>query len=280
MISALAYAKVNLYLHITGKSKNYHLLDSMVVFADIHDVVEVEPAESIKVIVKGDYADMVPADNSVLKAAEHLHEQFNIKNGAQITLQKNLPAGAGIGGGSADAAAAVKLLTRLWKINVSPEEMTKIALSLGADVPACLESTSLYMSGIGEILKPVPKLPKAYLLLVGTGKPLLTKDVYTKYNGSFSSSVTGPKRFMTNSEFFDFIAAAKNDLQDAAIELMPEIKTILSALKAEKDCLVSRMSGSGSTCFGLFAKRKFAEDVAIKLSNEHPSWWIRVANII
>ncbi len=282
VLSAAANAKINLYLHITGKHQNgYHLLDSLVVFANVGDIIEVAPSHDLQIAINGDYAgELSPTDNSVRKSAEELRRYFSISAGADITLHKNLPIGAGIGGGSADAAAALKLLMRLWKINASPKELMSISLLLGADVPACLQSTSLYMSGIGEITEAAPKISGLYVLLASTGKPLLTKNVFAQYNGGFSAPAPHPKHFASNDDLIAFLKNTRNDLQGAAIQLMPEIAEIIAALEEESHCLLARMSGSGSTCFGLFAKRKFAEDAAVSLRNQYPSWWIRTAGIL
>lgn len=281
LISTLAPAKINLYLHILGKTENgYHLIDSLAVFANIGDVVEVAQSDKITVTTTGDYAGFIADnDNIVTKAALSLHKHFNVKSGAAITLHKNLPVGSGMGGGSADAAAAISLLVRLWKINAPQKDLHEIALSLGSDVPACMQSGPLYMSGSGEIIEPAPKLPGLCALLVGTGKQLLTKDVYNKYSGSFSTPANRMKK-ISQDDFIKFLKTTRNDLQNPAIELMPEISEIIKTLEDEKDCLIARMSGSGSTCFGLFAKRKYADDIAIKLGRKHPSWWIRVAGLI
>lgn len=282
VLSAEAYAKVNLYLHVTGKHQNgYHLLDSLVVFANVNDLIEVAPANDLKVTVKGEYAQHVPADNSVKKAADGLRRHFDIRTGAHITLHKKLPVGAGIGGGSADAAAAIKLLMRLWKISASPKELLAIAMLVGADVPACLQSTSLYMNGIGEVTEAAPKIPGLHLLLISPGKQLLTKDVFGNFKPAvFMPPASHPKQFSSANDVIDYLQDTRNDLQAAAIEMMPEIVDVLKALGGDQNCLLSRMSGSGSACFGLFAKRKYAEDVATKLGQQNPSWWIRVAAIL
>lgn len=282
VLSAAAYAKVNLYLHVTGKHQNgYHLLDSLVVFANVGDVIEVAPANELKITVTGEYASYVSADNSVKKAADGLRKHFDIHTGAHITLHKNLPVGAGIGGGSADAAATIKLLLRLWKINASPKELLAIALLVGADVPACLQSTSLYMNGIGEITEAAPRIPGLHLLIVSNGKQLLTKDVFANFKTAiFTPPAKHLKNFLLPNDVIDYLQDTRNDLQGVAIEMMPEIVDVLKALGQDQNCLLSRMSGSGSACFGLFAKRKYAEDAATKLGQQYPSWWIRAAAIL
>lgn len=282
VISAVAPAKINLYLHVTGKRQDgYHLLDSLAAFASLSDTVEVSAAKTITVSVAGDHAEQLSGDDNIVKkAAEVLQKHFNIGSGASITLHKNLPVGAGIGGGSADAATTLKLLLRLWKITVSEKELSSIALSLGADVPACLQSSTLYMSGVGEIIETGPKLPKLHLVLASTGKPLLTKNVFAKYDGKFSADSEHPKHFASKEDLVAFLGSTRNDLQNAAIALQPEIGTIISELMAEKECMLARMSGSGSTCFGIFTKRSYAENFALELGNRYPQWWVRAANLL
>ncbi len=281
VLRELAPAKINLYLHITGKrADDYHLLDSLVVFADFNDKVEVSPASTLTLAIEGKYAKELSAtDNTVLKTAEIIKKTFNVSAGAALTLHKNIPIGAGIGGGSSDAAATMRLLMRFWKINPTPKELNAIALSVGADVPACLRASSLYMSGIGEKIEPGP-LPTGFsVVLAGIDKPLLTKDVFAKYNGNFSKESNHPFSFPASADFIKFLQKTKNDLQDPAIKLMPEIENILSALSAEENCLLTRMSGSGATCFGLFADKAQAEAAAIRLDEQNPTWWVKTANI-
>lgn len=282
VISANAPAKVNLYLHIIGKRPdNYHLLDSLIAFADISDTIDVTAAPDITVTVKGEYAHLLSAhDNIVMKAALAMQKHFKIKTGAAIILHKDIPVGAGLGGGSADAAATIRLLLRLWKINAPQNDLLSIALSLGADVPACLQSIPLYLNGIGDITEPAPKLPKLHILLVNPSKPLLTKDVFTEHRKGFSKPAARPKDFLSRNDLTNFLERTRNDLQDTAITLMPEIATVLSELKANEECMIARMSGSGATCFGLFGKRMAMENFALQLSNNHPDWWVRSANIL
>jgi len=281
VLRELAPAKINLYLHITGKrSDGYHLLDSLVAFADVHDKVEVTPCNTVTLAVEGDYASKVPpADNTVLKAALALQKQYKVAAGAALVLHKNIPVGAGMGGGSADAAATLRLLSRFWRIQPTPKDLHTIALSIGADVPACLRSGSLYMSSIGEVIEPGPVLSGLTLLLINQGKALLTSKVFAEYKGSFSSAPRKPHMFSSPSECIDFLQKTKNDLQAPASKLVPEIKDTLNALGTEKECLLSRMTGSGATCFGIFTDSQIAEKVAEKLNKAHPAWWIKTAAI-
>ena len=281
VLRELAKAKINFYLHVTGKrADNYHLLDSLIAFCNLGDKLEVISGDEITVTVTGEFAEAVPAkDNSVIKAALALKTQFKVSQGAAITLHKHLPAGAGLGGGSADAAAALRLLTRFWKIKPAAPELYKIALSLGADVPACLRSTSLYVGGVGETLESGPPLTGLPVVLVNPGKPLITRDVFAAHKLTTSSAPRHPHAFATREALIQFLQKNKNDLERTAIGLLPEIENVLSAFKAEKDCQLARMTGSGSTCFGCFADLPAAQNAAQKIGDKHPTWWVKAATI-
>jgi len=281
VLRELAPAKLNLYLHVTGKRPDgYHLLDSLVVFADIADKLEVTPADKIALSIVGPYADRIDAkDNSVLKAADVLRTHFKIKTGAALTLHKNLPVGAGLGGGSADAAAALKLLARFWKVKPAVQELHKLGLPLGADVPVCLHSTASYVSGIGEVVEPSPVVTGLYAVLVNTGEPLLTAAVFAQHGEAFSSAMRHPHSFDSPEACVQFLQKSKNDLQNTAVKLMPGIKEALGALGETKECALARMSGSGGTCFGLFTDQKTAQEAAQKLAEVHPEWWVKAATL-
>ncbi len=179
----LAPAKINLYLHITGKhADGYHLLDSLMVFTDIADAITAEKADAITLRVSGEFADNSGdiSDNIVIKAARALADSAGVKAGASISLQKNIPVGAGLGGGSSDAAATLRLLNTLWGINYSDEKLAQIGLTLGADVPFCLYGRPAFVSGIGEVIGAAPDLPQFWILLANPRKVLSTKDVFTQ----------------------------------------------------------------------------------------------------
>jgi len=281
VLRELAPAKINLYLHVIGKRKDgYHLLDSLIGFADLHDKLEVVPADTITVAVEGPFAPSLSADdNSVIKAARALQALSKVTAGAAITLHKNLPVGAGIGGGSADAAAVLRLLMRFWKIKPSPKEIHTLALSLGADVPACMRSSSLYMSGIGEVIEPGPVLSDLWIVLVHPAKPLLSAQVFKDRAGAFSQATSHPHAFLEPQAAINFLQKTRNDLQSTAAKLVPEIGDVLDALSAEKECMLARMSGSGSACFGVFSNQQQADKMQLQLSARHPGWWIKTAHI-
>ena len=284
-LRAAAPAKLNLYLHVTGKrADGYHLLDSLAVFASRHDVVEVSAAGDLSLSVDGPFAPALHAamegDNIMLRAARALAEAAKIAPRASIRLTKNLPVAAGIGGGSADAAATLGLLARLWNTELDDRAMQALALSLGADVPVCRFGRAAFMGGIGEELEPAPALPPVSLVLVNPRLPLATKDVFRARDQAFSP----PGRFTGAPADPASLAALlrdrKNDLEAPAIRLMPTVGDVLAALGRQKGCLLARMSGSGATCFGLFAGESEAADAAAAISRAEPGWWADASRLV
>jgi 4-diphosphocytidyl-2-C-methyl-D-erythritol kinase len=281
VLREIASAKINLYLHVTGKrADGYHLLDSMVAFGDFGDTLEAIPSEDISLTIDGPFARHISTeDNSVLKAAHALRAACNVTAGAALTLHKHLPVAAGIGGGSADAAAALRLLARMWKLSPSPAQLHTLALSLGADVPACLQSTSLYMGGIGEAIEPGPELFGLAALLVNPLKPLITKDVFALYHPPFSLPARHPREFVSQDACIYYLTKTANDLEPPARQKLPELAGVLDALNAQPCSLKARMSGSGATCFALFSSRILAEEAAAHIAAAHPEWWVKAMAI-
>lgn len=281
--SVEAPAKVNLTLHVVGKRDDgYHLLDSLVAFAGVGDTLDFTPAETVTLDVVGPTAALIPAEgeNIVLKAARLLAEASGVSKGAAIRLTKRLPVAAGIGGGSADAAAAIKGLCRLWDVTLAPEAMRKLALSIGADVPVCLAGTPTRMMGIGEELEPAPALPPAWLVLVNPMVPLHTPAVFKARTGAFSAA--DPLRHSpadAQALALD-LAARRNDLTPPAVSIEPVVGEVLAALAASTSCLLARMSGSGATCFGLFAEAAEAKAAAQSLALAQPGWWVAAAQLL
>lgn len=281
---AVAPAKVNLCLHLTGlRDDGYHLLESLVVFADAGDVLKVSAADDLSLSVDGPFAEGVPTDgrNLVLKAANLLRAARDVSAGASIHLTKHLPHGGGIGGGSSDAACAIRLLSDLWQVPpLTPDE----ALSLGADVPVCLCAPNpTEMRGIGEDLRPAPYRPEGWLVLVNPGVPVATGKVFALYDmlHRFSLVTMDTLDDVTDSDSFAvWLARQRNDLAkvsgDAAIA--PVIPEVLNALRA--DARVARMSGSGSTCWGWFTDEDVAHQSAQRIARAYPDWWVRAARIL
>jgi 4-diphosphocytidyl-2-C-methyl-D-erythritol kinase len=273
ILRELAPAKVNLYLHVLGRrADGYHMLDSLVCFADIADKLEVIPSGDITLAIEGPFAPKLSLENnSVLKAAVALQKHAGVKTGAALTLHKHLPLTAGIGGGSADAAAALRLLMRFWGIRLGQAYLADIALKLGADVPACLRSAPLYMGGIGELLETGPSFEGLYLVLANPGVELKTPEVFAHFEGPFSGAARHPQAFASAEACVDFLRRNRNDLESPAKELLPDITKVLEALLQTKGCMLARMSGSGATCFGLFADAHAAKQAALALSTKYPA---------
>ena len=284
-LRAAAPAKLNLYLHVTGKrADGYHELDSLAVFASRHDTVAVAPADGLSLSVDGPFASALHAamegDNIMLRAARALADAARVPPRAAITLTKNLPVAAGIGGGSADAAATLGLLVQLWGTALGEEAMGALALSLGADVPVCRFGRAAFMGGIGEKLDASPALPPVALVLVNPNRPLATKDVFRARTEPFSPS----GRFATTpadaAALAALLRARRNDLEAPAIRLMPEVGAVLAALSRQPGCLLARMSGSGATCFGLFADDGAAGAAAAAIKRAQPGWWADASRLV
>lgn len=278
--AGFAPAKVNLTLRVTGRRPDgYHLLDSFVVFAGIGDRLAVGPASDLSLTVSGPFgAALAPAeDNLVLRAARALAEAAGITPFGALRLEKNLPLASGIGGGSSDAAAALRLLCLYWGLTVPPETLGLIALGLGADVPVCLRRLPVRMAGIGEVMSPVPALPSGLgLLLVNPGLACPTPAIFRARAAAgtpFSAADAVPGRqFETAADLAEALKASGNDLEDAAIGLTPAIGAVLDAIAGAAGCCLARMSGSGATCFGLFPTVAAAEAAGAAL--RRPGWWV------
>jgi 4-diphosphocytidyl-2-C-methyl-D-erythritol kinase len=277
----LARAKINLYLHVVGRRPDgYHLLDSLVVFAETGDEIAVAPSGTLSLKIEGPFAGKLAADddNLVLRAARGLKALAGVSAGAAITLTKNLPVASGIGGGSADAAATLQALMALWQVEPERAALEKLALSLGADVPVCLAGKASIMGGIGEDIVPVGTLPAAHLLLVNPGVATPTPAVFKARQGGFST----PARWVAPSDARSLAAAlhaCANDLTEAAITVTPAIRDVLTALAGTEGCLLARLSGSGATCFGIYAQAAEAEAAQRAVCAAHPSWWAKAAPI-
>ena len=267
-IEALARAKINLALHVTGqRSDGYHLIDSIVAFADLGDRLTVAAAPALTLTITGPFAaGLSPTDNLVLRSARTLHPTL----GADIILEKSLPVASGIGGGSADAAATLIALSALWSV---PLPRPATVLGLGADVPVCLAGRAARMQGIGDRLTPIP-LPRAGLVLVNPGFALATADVFRALARRDNPPLPDLRAFQDAASLAAFLTACRNDLEAPARSLAPAISACLTALAATPACLLARMSGSGATAFGLYPDAATARAAAMALRHKRPDWWI------
>jgi 4-diphosphocytidyl-2-C-methyl-D-erythritol kinase len=262
------------------RADGYHLLDSLVCFTELGDELHLAAAAALRLEVDGPFAPaLANADNLALKAARLVDGggEGGERRGAALHLVKNLPVAAGIGGGSADAAAALVGLSRLWGL---PAPSAQAAAALGADLPVCLAGGPCFVGGIGEELAPAPALPRAYLLLVNPRRPLPTADVFRRHVRPHSA----PGRWQgaplaDAASLAALLAERRNDLTEAALALLPEIAEILEALAGSPGCLLARMSGSGATCFGLFDSPRAAARAAATLQVGAPHWWVRATAI-
>ncbi|HEX4259956.1 MAG TPA: 4-(cytidine 5'-diphospho)-2-C-methyl-D-erythritol kinase [Acetobacteraceae bacterium] len=293
-----APAKVNLFLHILGRRPDgFHLLDSLAVFPAIGDRLTATPSPALSLEITGPFAGTLAADaeNLVLRAAAALAASCGIAAGARLVLEKHLPVASGIGGGSADAAAALRLLARLWQrpgalplnpaqggaltipsfggFGQSPGFLAAIAARIGADVPACLHGRPVRMGGVGEVLASAPRLPDFGMVLVNPGVALATACVFRAREGAFQSAAVLPPAWNDAASMAADLARLENGLEPAARALCPPVSDVLAALAAQPGCLMARMSGSGATCFGLFPDAVSAERAAAGLRARAPGWW-------
>ncbi|QXK92049.1 4-(cytidine 5'-diphospho)-2-C-methyl-D-erythritol kinase [Neoehrlichia mikurensis] len=276
-----APAKVNLFLHIIGvQDDNYHLLESLFVFVKIYDLLEIELDTSKKGVYFSKFTKVSKYNNTIQKAIECLMKSSQINTNVCVNVIKNILISAGLAGGSADAAAVMRLLGKLWNIDMNT--LKKIALDIGTDVCACLESKTSFITGIGENVLPLPELclPKYIILVAPKEKALSSKKVYNAYQQSnFSESIAN--NLPTNQEgWMDLIYKSRNDLTSTALQFIPDITEMLLALERSNGCLVSRMTGSGSTCFGLFEDANKAACAERNLQLKYPGWWIYNTEII
>jgi 4-diphosphocytidyl-2-C-methyl-D-erythritol kinase len=284
-----ARAKVNLTLHVLGRrTDGFHDLESLVAFADCADGLTFSPGTDFSLNVTGpraaDCGDL--SDNLVAKAARLLGERVPQLTSGAFVLDKHLPAAAGIGGGSADAAATLRLLAGANKLASNDPRLIAAAQAAGADVPVCLLSSGCMMRGAGERVTPLP-LPLLPCVLINPGVPVPTKDVFaaiglkagdtfTPPSGS-AAQVAWPGPSASSAQWLAAITSGRNDLEPVAAKIQPIIADVLSLLRAAKGCTLSRMSGSGATCFGLFDSDASAAGAAALLRSAHPKWWVEAS---
>ena len=266
-VTMKAPAKVNLCLRITGKRDDgYHLLDSIVVFTEFGDQVTISVAEKDNLAVTGPFADQLtgsPDDNICIKALAAYRTAGGHIGPVRVDVEKNIPVGAGLGGGSSDAAAILKGLNRLNEQPFDDSQLHKLGLSLGADVPACLVGSSLRMQGIGELITPIKDVKPCHMLLANPGKPLATIDVFRALGADNLADKTALSSEIMQAED---IVKAGNSLEPAAIGLMPEIGDLMGMLRASEHVQAVRMSGSGATCFAIFPTADSCAAAAISLT--------------
>ena len=277
-----APAKINLALHVLGRRPDrYHDIDSLVVFADIADEIEASASDDgLRLAIDGPFAGSLDgdvADNLAIVAATKLaaHAYAN-PDGTALRLTKNLPVAAGLGGGSADAAAVLRLLSRYWRLGLPADELRTIGDEIGADVPMCVASVPARATGRGERLTEIAGFPALPMVLVFPGVGVPTAAVFARIEAGRGERLPRlPLQPGSAADIAGWLRQTRNGLQDAAIAEAPVIRDVLAALSGSRDCLVARMSGSGSTCFGLFPSEDAAKRAAGAIRAKHPSWWVR-----
>jgi len=274
-----AHAKVNLWLNVVGRrADGYHRLDSLVAFVDLADRVEVVPSDRLALALDGPLAGALAAepDNLVLKAARLLADRAGVSPRVAIRLSKHVPVAAGLGGGSADAAAALRALVDLWRIAMPEDELFDLAARLGADVPMCLAGRASFVSGIGERLAWAPPLPPAAILLVNPRKALATRDVFAARTGAFSPERPQPSGWSSLDDLARLLAERGNDLLPPALALEPAVGAVLAQLRTGP-ARFAGMSGSGATCFALYETLDLARAAAAALP---AGWWSHAGRFV
>ncbi len=274
-----APAKVNLDLRVVGRrGDGYHELDSLVVFGPVADELAVLPDEDLRLEVEGPFAALVPAGeaNLVLRAARTLVDACGVRAGARLVLRKEIPPQSGLGGGASDAAAALRGLVRLWRLDVEQGLLWDLAREVGADVPVCLYGRPARIRGIGERIDPVRGLPELPLLVAWPGRGLSTAAVYARLRRKDHGTPRRPPlpARPTLPVFLAWLEASANDLEASARALLPAVGELLGRLALLPGCRLARMTGSGSACFALFSRPEEAEAARARLSAEHPDWWV------
>jgi len=284
-------AKVNLTLRVNGRrADGYHELESVVAFADCADRLTLTPGPDLGLEMSGPLAQACgdTSDNLVLKAARLLAERVPDMKAGNFSLDKVLPVAAGIGGGSADAAAALRLLAQMNGLALDDPRIIEVAQLTGADVPVCVRSLACVMTGVGETLLPL-NLPKMPCVMVNPGVPVATRDVFNALGLRYGELLVGatdvllqdrwPEEGSSLEDWVEALAASSNDLEAAAMRVEPVVGEVLSALSATNGAWLTRMSGSGATCFAIYENTADAGRAAEKIRRDHPGWWVHAGTL-
>jgi 4-diphosphocytidyl-2-C-methyl-D-erythritol kinase len=270
-----APAKINLFLHVGEKRPDgYHALQSLVAFTRMGDELALSPDRDLRLVIRGPFGKGLSEgeDNLVLRAGRALQARQGQSRGAYISLKKNLPVASGIGGGSADCAAALRGLSRLWNLKLTQDELRAVGATLGSDVPVCVSCRPQWMEGRGEILTQLPPLPEIPIVLINPGVPVPTGRVFAALNQRRGVDLPLPPVFASAGDVVAYLKDTSNDLEAPARSVAPIVSDVL-ALIARQGALLSRMSGSGATCFGLFETGEAAARAANVIAGLHPQWW-------
>ena len=280
-----ARAKLNLSLEVLGRRVDgFHEISSLVAFATVGDVVSLQPSDTLALSADGPFARDLSGDNLVLQAAEAVHASFPSLRLGHFHLSKELPIASGIGGGSADAAAALRLIAAANGGTPTCDDLLAIAASLGSDVPVCVASRPTLMTGRGECLLAVRRFPSCGIVLCNPGVPLSAAEIYMAVNaeplGIGVADIDAPPDFAGSFDaLLDYLKMRPNDLQRPAMKRAPTIGGVLAALEALPGAGLARMSGSGATCFALFQTEAEADHGACRLASAHPDWWVAPSSL-
>ncbi|MGA7327611.1 MAG: 4-(cytidine 5'-diphospho)-2-C-methyl-D-erythritol kinase [Rhodomicrobium sp.] len=286
VIHERARAKVNLTLHVLGRRLDgYHELRSLIAFADIADELTFDPAGPAGLILEGPFAEAIDGENLILKAKRTVAGWLGRELDGAFRLQKRIPVAAGLGGGSSDAAAAIRVLFRAYGSDRSVENFVTKSAIIGADVPVCLYNKAALVAGLGERISPAPYLGTLPAVLVNPGIKVPTAEVFGRLNAPPYSGDWEGEANATDDSFAspEDVALAledgRNDLQPAAIALKPAIAEVLDALRNRRGCVLARLSGSGPTCFGLFPSPEIASAAADEIKTLRPNWWVAATTL-
>ncbi len=284
-ICEAARAKVNLTLHMKGKRRDgYHELESLVVFADVSDELVFTPASEDRLGLDGPFAGLVDGENLVLKAKRAFASWLGVTVSGDFRLKKNIPVAAGLGGGSSDAAATIRALLKAYDRAEDTNTFIRQSVAIGADVPVCLQDSAAWMCGLGERVTPVSGLTPLPALLVNPGIKLSTAAVFKTLNAKplQPEEAGDPPSFpgwRNPQEAAVWLNEGRNDLEAPAIALEPAVKKVLDALRRLDGCMLSRLSGSGPTCFGIFLSQDAAAEAAGEMRRSYPNWWVQATTL-
>lgn len=289
MLTQKSFAKINLYLEVIGQNNNgYHLLDSLMAPIDIYDIISIEASPQLKLIItSNNKQDLSDQENIILKAFNLLDSEYKLFPKVSITLEKNIPIGGGLGGGSANAATTLLLLNQFYNLNLSATKLAELGLKLGSDVPFCLNHKIALVSGVGENINDIkinqPELwPELWLLIINPKKALATKAVYELFARKYYQPqpyLNKPIQPINHQTIIEVIKSKNNDLGAPAQEIMPEIVNLLNIIGKQDGCIISRMSGSGSTCFGIFQSTTDLDKAYQNLQKIFPDYYLKKSKV-
>ena len=271
-------AKINLALHVTGvKEDGYHILDSIVIFADIFDRLSFKKSRENVLTLTGEFSKSLNVETNSVIQALNLFENV-LTDRFSINLEKNLPLGAGLGGGSADAAAVIRFITNYCRHPIpSPKAISK---KIGADVPVCVLNLASRVEGIGEIVRPIDISGfNLWIVLVNPRIFVATGSIFEEVIEKHNEPLEPFTNFRNTDQFIEYLKRQRNDLQSIAVNKWPEIKEVLDTVEKTQDVLLSRMSGSGSTCFGLYRTEDIAKRAARYLNQKSNKWWVKFSKV-